>query len=391
MEPKKKILIINNNMHIGGVQKSLVNLLNAIYDRYDVTLMLFSETGEYMSDIPSDVNVMSVKSHYKYLGMSMSESRKSIGSFISRSFYATISKVLGRKYAIALMNFTQKKINGYDVAISFLQNSKSNSFYGGCNDFVLDCVNAPRKVAFLHCDYVKCGAHTAENAKRYSKFDVIAACSDGCRNVFVNALPELADKTVTVLNCHDFAKIKELADQSTVEMDAKYINIVTVARLSQEKGVMRAIEAIAALGDAKEKIRYYLVGDGPQGAEIEQKIREVKLDHVVTMCGALTNPFGYMKAADLLLIPSYEEAAPMVIGEAASLGTPILSTLTSSARDMVENKGFGWVCENSLEGLILGLKNVIEHPDVIADKKQILAMTSHNNEEAIAQFDTMIG
>ena len=154
---------------------------------------------------------------------------------------------------------------------------------------------------------------------------------------------------------------------------------------------MRAIEVIAAIGDANEKIRYYLVGDGPQSAEIKQKIKEVKLDHVVTMCGALTNPFGYMKAADLLLIPSYEEAAPMVIGEAASLGTPILSTLTSSAEDMVKNRGIGWVCENSLEGLIWGLKNAIEHPDAIAEKKQILAMTSHNNEEAIAQFDTMIG
>ena len=48
----------------------------------------------------------------------------------------------------------------------------------------------------------------------------------------------------------------------------------------------------------------------------------------------MDNPYGYIKAADLLLIPSYNEAAPLVIGEAAGLETPILSTETSSAKEM---------------------------------------------------------
>lgn len=391
MENKKKILIVNNNMHIGGVQKSLVNLLNAIHDKYDVTLMLFSEVGDYLNDIPEDIKVIAVKSHYKYLGMSMVESRASVVSFLARSFYAALSKALGRKYAIALMNLTQKEVQGYDVAISFLQNSRSKSFYGGCNDFILDRVDAPRKAAFLHCDYVKCGANTNENAKRYSKFDVIAACSDGCRKVFVNALPELEEKTITVRNCHDFSSIMELAEQSPVVMDSEYINIVTVARLSNEKGVMRAIEAIDSLGAEKEKIRYYIVGDGPQGLEIKQKIEELNLSHIITMCGALANPYGYMKASDILLIPSYEEAAPMVIDEAASLGVPILSTLTSSAEDMVVKRNVGWVCENSTNGIIVGLENLIGNPTVIIEQKQKMLSTIYNNNEAIEQFRCMIG
>ena len=44
----KKILIVNNNMHIGGVQKSLLNLLRSIGDSYDITLLLFFKGGEYM-------------------------------------------------------------------------------------------------------------------------------------------------------------------------------------------------------------------------------------------------------------------------------------------------------------------------------------------------------
>jgi glycosyltransferase involved in cell wall biosynthesis len=289
------------------------------------------------------------------------------------------------------MNLSQKKITGYDVVISYLHNSKNTSFYGGCNDFVLNCVDAPRKVTFLHCDYVKCGAHTAENAKQYARFDVIAACSNGCREVFVNALPELEYKTITVRNCHDFDAIRMLANQSPVDMDSQYVNIVTVARLSKEKGVLRAIEAIASLGDMKEKIRYFIVGAGSQQLEIEKRIEELNLSHIVTVCGALANPYGYMKSADLLLIPSYEEAAPMVIDESASLGTPILSTFTSSAEDMITKREFGWVCENSLEGIVKDLKMLVGCSNVLSEKKQDLKTKILNNDEALLQFDNMIG
>ena len=51
----KKLIIVNNNMRIGGVQKSLVNLLSEIKDQYDVTLLLFSKTGEYLENIPPSV------------------------------------------------------------------------------------------------------------------------------------------------------------------------------------------------------------------------------------------------------------------------------------------------------------------------------------------------
>ena len=41
----KKILIVNNNMHIGGVQRALVNLLKCIHGRYEITLLLFHPEG----------------------------------------------------------------------------------------------------------------------------------------------------------------------------------------------------------------------------------------------------------------------------------------------------------------------------------------------------------
>ena len=51
----KKLLIVNNNMKVGGVQKSLLNLLWSLEGQYEVTLCLFSPQGAYLQQLPATV------------------------------------------------------------------------------------------------------------------------------------------------------------------------------------------------------------------------------------------------------------------------------------------------------------------------------------------------
>ncbi len=386
----KRLLIVNNNMHIGGVQKALINLLSCIHDRYDVTLLLFHAAGELMKDIPQDVKVLEVKSGYRYLGMTKHDTAGHPWRTLWRGFFAAVTKLCSRRFAVKLMGIGQRKLTGYDAAISYLHNSADKAFYGGCNDFVLRHVKEALRVTVLHCDYGRCGADTPANAAQYAQFDRIAACSDGCARTFVEACPDLAHKVVTVRNCHDFAAIRRLASEEAVTLPSDRMRILTVARLGREKGVMRAVEAIASLGDEKEHLHYYVVGDGIERGALIQKIAEYGLQDCVTMCGELANPYGYMQAVDLLLMPSVSEAAPLVIGEAACLGTPILTTLTSSAKDMVEDTGFGWVCENSVEGIADGLRALLRDLSVVRDKAASLKTAIWDNETAVRQFDTLL-
>ena len=174
----ERILIVNNNMHIGGVQKALVNLLWNIRDRYDVTLLLFSKEGECYKDIPPEITVMTVKSAYRYLGLTRDDTH-SMRDKLGRGFFAAITRIFGRKYAIALMGIGQRKLQGFDAAISYLHNAGDKLFYGGCNEFVLRCVNAKKKITFLHCDFEKIHAASPYNARIYQQYDRIAACSLG--------------------------------------------------------------------------------------------------------------------------------------------------------------------------------------------------------------------
>lgn len=386
----KRILIVNNNLHIGGVQRALVDLLGCIHDKYDITLLLFHPSGEFCDDIPEDVKVISPDSGYRFIGMTKYDAETHFIWKIIRGALAALTRIFGRKYAVSLMSLGQKTLSGYDAAISFLHNGNDKIFYGGCCDFVLKHTDAAKKIAFLHCDYENCGADTKENAKMYARFDLIAACSDGVGQSFARSVPALADKTVTVNNCHDFERIRTLANSARVELSAEHINILTVARLGREKGVSRGLKAVAALGELKNRVHYYIIGDGIERQMLEELIKRLDLEDTVTLCGELENPYGYMQAADLLLIPSLSEAAPLVIAEAACLGTPILSAETLSAKEMICESGFGWVCENTEEGMAELLRELICSSDIIKEKKCFLAGKEFDNNTAVAQFERII-
>ena len=381
----KKIIIVDNNLHIGGVQKALVNLLWNIRNRYDITLLLFHPEGPYINELPTEVRDITPERGYRYLGMPGSDA-KTLKDKLGRAFYAGISRVFGRKYAIAWMKKGQKPVGEYDVAISYLHNSGAKSFYGGCNDFVLNHVSAKRKIAFLHCDYTLSGCNTPDNNRQYAQFDTIAACSRGCAATFLSVNPDLVDRVKVVPNCHRFDQIQQMAEAAPVSLAEEKINLLTVARLGREKGVERALEAIAGLGALKNRIHYYIVGDGAQKTVLLGTLKKEQLESCVTLCGKLDNPYGYMKAADLLLIPSRSEAAPLVIGEAASLGTPILSMKTSSAVEMIEETGFGWVCENNVQAMTDALARLIADPGLLCQKTNDMKSDSLNNEAAIAQY-----
>ena len=146
----KKILIVNNNMKVGGVQKSLCNLLWELDKRDDleVTLVLFNPVGDYMDRIPPSTKLISTTSLFRYMGVSQGEM---VGiDRIKRGFLAAVCRTFGRSVAMKFILASQKALpQSYDCAIAFLHNGREKVFFGGVQDFVLHRTNAEKKIAFL--------------------------------------------------------------------------------------------------------------------------------------------------------------------------------------------------------------------------------------------------
>lgn len=383
----KKILIVNNNMKVGGVQKSLLNLLKALEGRYDVSLCLFSPVGDYMEKLPGYVKVIPCGGVFSLLGLSQGECRGLRA--LARGGFAALTRLFGRSFVLKIMLALQRPLPGeYDFALSFLHNGRQASFYGGVQEFVLEKVWAKRKGAMLHCDYRTSGANNPAVNAAVARFDCIGACSEGCREAFLSVLPELREKCVTVRNCHDFEEIRTLAEDRPVAYSGDALNILMVSRLAHEKGVERAIEAVALAREQGLAVRLHLVGSGAMEAALREQVREKGLEEAVVFHGQQAEPYRWMKNADLLLMTSYHEAAPMVIDEARSLSLPVLTSDFSSAEEMTSD--CGWVCENSQEAINAALLELLGHPERIGERREALRGQEADNSRALAQFEALV-
>ncbi|MBR0447803.1 MAG: glycosyltransferase [Clostridia bacterium] len=382
----KEVLIVNNNMKVGGVQKSLQNLLWSLDPaEYKVTLLLFSKCGAYLDDLPDHVTVVEETGPFRLFGKSQSEYTGLDG--IRRAFLAVVSRCFGRDAAVKLLRRHQPNpTTSYDCAVSFLNNGPKDVFYGGAQDYVLYCTDAKRKVVFLHSDYDRSGSHYPENDKMLQQFDVIAACSEGCRRAFVAALPEQADHCLAVRNCHRYDQIRAMAESETVRYEGEALHAVTVARMTPRKGVDRAIRAVAAAQTNGIPMTLHIVGDGPMRRDLEDLAQELGIADSVIFHGEMGNPYPYIRQADLFLLTSYHEAAPMVIEEARCLGVPVLSTEIISTKEMVTEAQAGWVCDNDQQALNEALCRVAADREVLTAVKERLLATAMDNRVALEQF-----
>ena len=354
----KKLLIVAENMHVGGIQKSLVNFLRACHAEYDITLLLFCQKGEFLSDIPAGVKVLAPCPPLRVLGAYKSDLKKHPLAYVWKAALILLARAFSKKAAFSFAALTQKKLRGFDAAISFSHPSKEHDLRSCGAEFVLSKVEAKEKICFLHGSYHESAVRSAYTDALYRRFDKVACCSASVRRRFLEFLPELEEKTYAVRNFYDLSLCNIQSEDCHV-YDGNGINLVTVARLSVEKGIERAISALHASG--RRDIRYYLVGEGPRRQSIEAMIAEKEMREQVFLLGETQTPYVYMKNADYLLVPSFHEAAPMVFDEAKALGLPIIATDTTSAEEMVGCEG-GIVCENSEAGLTAAFAQLQKKP-----------------------------
>ncbi len=387
---KKKLLFVIDNMKIGGIQKNTLNTLIELNDIFDITLCIFHTAGEYLKHIPSNIHVIQPDAAYRTLGMSNAEAKKHLPTFFTRTFYYIIMRLLGNGTMYKCMLKHQKYLGTYDYAVSSMQSAVSGVFYSGCNELILEKVDAGQKIAYIHCDYVQSGIDNEYNRSVYRKLDKILVPNQSNYEQFIKVLPDLKEKVFIVNNFCNYAEVKEKADVDTVFYDESKTNIVTIARISHEKGVDRALGACKKLKEDGFRFTYHVIGGGGNFEELCAYVNENGLSDTIFLHGYDNNPYRHLKNADLFLLPSRNEAAGLVIDEARSLNVPVLSTKTVAAEETLGFHNCGWVCENSDEGIYEALKRLLSTPHILRDKRADLSMKACNNAIPIRQFCDML-
>lgn len=124
------------------------------------------------------------------------------------------------------------------------------------------------------------------------------------------------------------------------EKNRKNIKIITIARLSLEKGHILALEAINELiKNKKLPIEYFIIGDGVLRKKLEEFIEKNSLKDKVFLLGAKIYPetIEIMKDMDIFLLPSIEETFGYVLLEAMATGLPIIAPKVGGVPEIVKD------------------------------------------------------
>ena len=361
----KNVLISTFDMEIGGVERSLINMLSEFdYKNNNVDLMLYSHSGDFLSLLPKGFNLLPEINEYKTF-------RQGIGQVFKNRFYGigcgrvlakVISSINGKikksseigyyqmqfmwKYSMKHLPKLEKK---YDVAISYLWP----------HYFVAEKVNAKKKIAWIHTDFSTIETNIEEDLRIWNKFDNIVAVSEECKNSFLNKYPSLKNKVSVIENITSPEFIKKMSQE---DIEQEIINdtsfkLISVARLSHAKGIDNAVKALRVLKDrGLDNIKWYVVGYGGDEEIIKSLIKENNLEDNFILLGKKINPYPYMKVGDIYVQPSRYEGKAVTVVEAQILNKPVLITNYPTAKSQVKEGYDGFICDLSVEGIADGIE-----------------------------------
>ncbi|MCR4885480.1 MAG: glycosyltransferase [Clostridiales bacterium] len=139
--------------------------------------------------------------------------------------------------------------------------------------------------------------------------------------------------------------------------------ILFVGQINWKKNILTVLEGCARLMAEGTKFHLILAGQGPDMKEIERKINSLGLHECTHLAGHVTDAKlldGLYSRATVFAFPSLYDAAPMVVREAAVMGTPSVMVRGSTAAEIIRDGENGYLCENDADDLARVIRRALE-------------------------------
>jgi len=381
----KKVLFVIYSLGYGGAERSIVNLLNELSpEQYDVDLLLFQKTGDFLQQLPGWVSVLETPEPMDRLYGSVKRAgkwkmKKVVGTAVSH----LVRKTRKAQRAYRWKRFYRKSIGAfpghYDVAVAY---TGSENMY-----FVRDCVSADRKLVWIHNDYRTAGYSKKDDRPYLTDMDAIVSVSTGCVSVLQEEFPEFRDRIFYVENITSSTAVRKLAELFVPEeYQDSPCNILSVGRLFQQKGFDMAIDAAAILKEKGLKFRWHIIGTGVMKQELLDRIQQRNVSDCVTLLGTRNNPYPYIKNCSLFVQTSRYEGKSVVLDEAKILSKPILTTAYPTAADQIKDGCEGVIVEMTAQGIAEGIMKLLEDKALFAHIQQYLENHEYGNQAEVEKY-----
>ncbi len=338
----KKVLIFVDALYEGGVSKVLLDLLENINrDKYDITVMTLYNQGIYIDNVKKYVK-------YKYCFDIPDAEDNSLKAKLYRKYWGGMLRL---PESFMYRWFVKGK---YDIEIAFMH-GWSTKFISGSNN------KNSKKIAWVHVDLVTWNRvdgvfkNLEHHKNAYSKFNEVLCVSkivkDGVEKKYG------VKNAKVIYNPINREKILKLSNEKID--DIKFTNkfkLVSVGRLSKEKGYDRLLRVFKRLNDEGIDLQLSIIGSGEKYNELNNYIEQNNLKNKVFLLGYRENPYKYVKNSDLFVCSSISEGFSLVTGEAMATGVPVISVDCPGVNEVLGFGEYGMLVNNDGDSLCNGIK-----------------------------------
>lgn len=340
---KKVILFKIDSLNIGGIERLAVDVLKNIdYSNKKIYLLVERHREEILGkELPKEkMEIIYLKSKKLEEFIEYVKSRK------KNIFFKLIYNFLMSYERIVASRTINKISKKYDNKVTFID-------YAGSSTKYIRMVKSEKKIYWSHFTISNIKKSKLKRlGKRLDKYDTIVTICDEMKEEYENLFPKLKNKIKRIYNFIDEKKIEQkiteggytLSDEEYKLLKDDYC--LSIGRLTNQKDHKTMIEAFSILKSKGIKEKLYILGDGELRTELEQIIKEKKLENEIILLGSKINPYIWLKNAKLFVHSAIFEGFPMVLLEALYVGVPIVtSNFKSGALELVEREKNGEIFE----------------------------------------------
>lgn len=372
----KRLFFFLSSMNVGGVEKSFLGLLSTLPpEQYEIHLGLIHRKGGLLDQVPDHVQIHEISIFNTIWPIINDPPRQTVkrlfregrwGKSAILLFLYLVMKLTGSSfwtYRYLLRNEPFLPFD-FDEAYAYAGPSQMTDYY------ICEKVHAKKKYGWVHFDVSQFGIDRGMTRQLYRKYEKIFVVSNEARNVFCGIFPEFAGKTEVFYNIIDQETIRQLAESAATYNDGfPGKRILTVGRISEEKGQRAAIRAMKLVIEKHPEVRWYFVGEGKDMTFCQSLVCQEGLDNDIVFLGLQKNPYGYMRDCDLYVQPSRHEGYCITLAEALCFNKPVVATDFSGALEQLEGKTDAWIADSSPGSLAEKIDDALSFLDCYSKDK----------------------
>jgi glycosyltransferase involved in cell wall biosynthesis len=324
----KKIAFYIPLLNIGGAERVIIDILNQVSNKSSSDkfyLIVDKNKSQLIEQLSKKINILHLDSKhgiiYRVYKIHNILQKNEIKMIFAHLTHANLHVLLSR----LIFNYRDIKVvvTEHSILTEYINSIKS------FKHFVIK-----QMITFL-----------------YNRSDCIICVSNSVKNDLINSWNINSETVIRIYNPINTDNIdfllKERVEKEISLICANKKVIISIGRLEVQKNHILLLKSISLLKEEYENFVLIIIGDGNQKNNLLEYIKINNLEKYIKLIGYNTNPYKYLKLADLFVLPSFFEGFGIVLVEAMYLNKKIVSTATEASKEILEDSRYGTVCNNT--------------------------------------------